>query len=68
MFVNGVPLSWLQQKSFSEETKDSSRPRQTLELRGCMVKNVIFEGGNGEVILSDGSTLTGNITGGKNKI
>lgn len=67
VFINGVPLSQLQQTSSTQQSKETSGPKQILELRNCTVKNVIFEGRNGEVILSGTSTLSGNITGGKVK-
>lgn len=65
VFIDGVPLSHLQQASSSQQSKEVSGPKQILELRNCTVRNVIFEGQNGEVILSEDSTLSGNITGGK---
>ncbi len=67
VFINGVPLSQLQAQKSSGSEKKESGPKQVLELRNCTVKNIIFEGGNGEVILSGNSELAGSITGGKVK-
>lgn len=60
-FCNGVPLN---QVNKSEEKKDDE-PLQVLELKSSTVKDLIFESGKGEVILTGDSKVTGNITGGK---
>ena len=65
IFIDGVPLSQLQAKQPSSAGKKEAGPRQILELRNSKVKNVIFEGGNGEVVFSGNSSLTGSITGAK---
>lgn len=42
--------------------------KQTLELKDCVVKNVIFEGGSGEVVLEGESGVIGGIIGGVLKL
>lgn len=48
-----------QRKNPSQENQE-----QVLVLRNCTVRNIIFEGGNGQVTLEGESILKGNITGG----
>lgn len=62
-FVNGIPLKQLNSKQgfLEKETRQS----QIIELRNSTVKNVMFAGGNGDVVLSGTSKVTGRITGGK---
>jgi hypothetical protein len=64
VIINGVPLSDLMKGGQAAPAKAQPRPKQILELRNSTVKNVIFEGGNGEVVLSGESELTGTVTGG----
>jgi len=70
VFINGVPLSQLKSTLSSlpagKENEAGLKP-QILELRNCTVKNVIFEGGKGEVILFGNSIVLGAISGGKIK-
>jgi hypothetical protein len=69
IFINGVALSRLQEQQAPsiEAEKQEAKSTQTLVLRNTKVKNVIFEGRNGEVVLFGDSHVTGHITGGKIK-
>jgi hypothetical protein len=49
----------------SQPTVSQEQTRQILHLDSCEVKNVIFESGNGEIVLAGNSQVTGTITGGK---
>lgn len=64
VFINGVPLSKLQSQNQSSSASNDVT-KQVLELRNCTVRNIIFEGGKGEVILSGTSSVLGDITGGQ---
>lgn len=57
--INGVVVSNLQAQQGQEDVP------QILELRNCKVRNIIFEGKKGEVVLIGDSQVTGTITGGK---
>lgn len=60
-FINGIPISQLHARS-ARENAVQEQPKQILELRNCTVRNVIFEGGNGELITLE-SVVTGDVTG-----
>ncbi len=66
VFIDGVPLSQLQANKSATTEKKEIGPKQVLELKNSTVKNVIFEGGNGEIILI-GDSIAPTITGGKIK-
>jgi hypothetical protein len=62
--TDGVPQSQL--LSMQPPSKESQeKAPQILELRNCTVKNIIFRGGNGEVVLIGDSVILGIIIGGK---
>jgi len=64
--INGIPLSECIKASTTrrDDLERTERIKQILELKSCVVRDVIFEGGDGEVILSGGSVLHGSVTGG----
>ena len=47
------------------ENESERQHYQALKLLKSTVNHIIFEGGNGEIVLEEGSRVTGNITGGK---
>jgi hypothetical protein len=49
----------------SQQAASEDQTRQILHLDSCQVENVIFESGNGEIVLTGNSKVTGTITGGK---
>jgi hypothetical protein len=68
MIIDGVPLEEYaarQKKQEPSSAEPTKGPKQIIELRGnSKVKNIIFEGKNGEVVCHDSSALSGAITGG----
>lgn len=61
--LNGVPLSELMQLGCAS-SEGPVACKQILTLINCAVTDVIFEGGDGEVVLLEGSSVKGTITGG----
>lgn len=61
VIINGVPLS-----SAVQQAAQAPTTKQVLELQeGCQVRNIVFEGGKGEVVLKGKSLISGSVTGGK---
>jgi hypothetical protein len=52
------------EKKTATATAEKKEDKQTLELKNCKVKNIIFETEGGEVILTEGSTEPTSITKG----
>ncbi|HEV7736535.1 MAG TPA: hypothetical protein VGO47_04085, partial [Chlamydiales bacterium] len=67
--IDGSHIDTIDLRNASERLRflgDNSDPfSQIIRLHNCTVKNIIFESGNGQVILAEGSTVTGTITGGQ---
>ncbi len=66
VMIDGVPLDRILAARTSATASDAGE-KQVIELRNSKVRNIIFEGGRGEVILSGESSVTGSIAGGKIK-
>ncbi len=65
LILNDSQISAIELKCITSFFTSKKGVPQVLELHNCTVKDITFEGGNGEVILHGNSTVTGKITGGK---
>lgn len=65
LILNGSQMSVIELKCVTDVFVKKEGLRQVLELSNCTVKDIIFEGNNGEVVLLGNSTVTGTIVGGK---
>jgi hypothetical protein len=66
LVVEGSHIDTIDLRTASERLRffdGENPPSQILKLRNCTVRNILFESGKGQVHLTEGSTVTGTITG-----